>query len=607
MAPTDDMSINEFANYLKKSFTSIGNLDTYVNAYQQLGAAATNLNQAFTQNRQRIVEMQLSIANSIPSITRLGGSITDVETTISQIAIASNRNIIANSESVEKLFSATKVLGGSVESLVNDFLDVGIALEQIPKQLEESIFYVQSIGGNAKEVMEDVVRNTDQLNRYQFEGGVKGLTKMAAQAAMLRFDMNETLRMADGLFDPDKAVELASSFQRLGVAAGNLVDPFQLMNQSINDPSGLQDSLANVAKQFTYFDEQTKSFKINPAGVMILREMEQSANLTSGSLSKMGLAASEVDARLSEINMAGLKFENEEDKQYLSNIAKMGKGGRYEVELKDGTTKELRNLNQEEFQALIDEQKKGPQTLEEIQRSQLNLSELMANDVAAIRDKIVFGLASTRPAVEGGEIARSVVKAFGGAASGRGVADVETLRKYPEQFIKGAEQLIKSIQEGKATEDSLKEYFQTNKEIVSGIGSDFKRGLMTYTDKVVSGLGDSSVEKKLKEYLVTFQSGVKSDEMKLKGGQSLISGIAPVSSSYSAASASGTKDGKMAVKHNFDELVIKVEPSSAFNNMSTSLTSQILSDAFNSTRFRAYIEKLFDYKDTSASPNTINY
>jgi hypothetical protein len=32
----------------------------------------------------------------------------------------------------------------------------------------------------------------------------------------------------------------------LGVAAGNLVDPFALMNASINDPGALQDSLAEV-------------------------------------------------------------------------------------------------------------------------------------------------------------------------------------------------------------------------------------------------------------------------------------------------------------------------------------------------------------------------
>ena len=98
---------------------------------------------------------------------------------------------------------------------------------------------------------------------------------------MLRFDMKETFELADKVLDPDKAIEVASAFQRLGVSAGNLTDPFMLMNQSINDPSGLQDSLINVAKQFTYFDEQTKSFKISPQGILTLREMEQQTGVSA--------------------------------------------------------------------------------------------------------------------------------------------------------------------------------------------------------------------------------------------------------------------------------------------------------------------------------------
>ena len=217
------------------------------------------------------------------------------------------------------------MIEGSAQELTNAFLDVGVGIEQVGKQLEGSINYIQSIGGNTKTVMADVTKNMDQMNRYQFAGGVQGLTKMAAQASMLRFDMSNTFALAEKVLDPEGAIETAAAFQRLGVSAGNLADPFQLMNMSINDPSGLQNSLADVAKQFTYFDEETKSFKINPQGVLTLREMEKGANLAQGSLSKMGLAAAELDVRLSEINKAGITIASEEDKQYLANIAKMTK------------------------------------------------------------------------------------------------------------------------------------------------------------------------------------------------------------------------------------------------------------------------------------------
>ena len=112
--------------------------------------------------------------------------------------------------------------------------------------------------------MTDVSAKMDLMNRFNFQDGVLGLTKMAAQASMLRFDMSNTFALAEKVLSPEGAIETAAAFQRLGVSAGALADPFQLMNQSINDPSGLQDSLANISKQFTYFDDKTKTFKINP-------------------------------------------------------------------------------------------------------------------------------------------------------------------------------------------------------------------------------------------------------------------------------------------------------------------------------------------------------
>lgn len=348
---------------------------------------------AFTQTRERISEIQVAITDATPNVRRLGGDIKDVSEIITQVAVESRRNVIATTEEVEKLFAIEKALGLGADVLSKSFLDVGLSIESIPEALEDSMNYVQSIGGNARTVMKDVSDNMGQMNRYQFEGGVQGLTKMAAKASMLRFDMKETFALAEKVLDPEGAIEVAGAFQRLGVAAGNLVDPFQLMNMSINDPSGLQDSLADVAKQFTEFDAETKTFKINPQGVLTLREMEKAAGLSLGSLSKMGLAASELDQRLSAVDAAGLTIASEEDKQYLANIAKMDSVSKtYKVTLEDGTKEELSQLNQEEFDKLIDEQKNAPKTLEDTAKASLRLDEITTKNVEAIKAKVVGGI-----------------------------------------------------------------------------------------------------------------------------------------------------------------------------------------------------------------------
>jgi len=121
--------------------------------------------------------------------------------------------------------------------------------------------------------MEDVVDNMDMMNQFNFQDGVMGLTKMAAQASMLRFDMNKTAEFADSVMDPEGAIKMASTFQRLGATMGTLVDPFALMDASINDPGKLQDSIINMAKSYAQFNEETQRFEINPYGLRMLKEI----------------------------------------------------------------------------------------------------------------------------------------------------------------------------------------------------------------------------------------------------------------------------------------------------------------------------------------------
>jgi hypothetical protein len=337
--------------------------------------------------------MNYAIAQTGPALVRLGGEITDAGKVLGDIAEATRRNVIASVEDVSKLYSASKLLSQNVDDIVGSFQDVGIQFSQVGKQLEESINYIRGVGGNASIVMRDVSRYMDQMNRYNFSEGVLGLTKMATQASILRFDMSQTLSLTEKALDPEGAIELASAFQRLGVSAGSLVDPFQLMNKSINDPQGLQESIIDVARQFSYFDDKTKTFKISNQGILMLREIEKQTGLSAREMSKLAVNAADLDQKLSSLSPT-IEFKNPEDKMYLANIAKMGAGGEYEVTINDKETKKLTDITQSELNKLIEEQKKPPKSLEDLTRDQVDTGKLLQKDVQSIRDKFVYGLTS---------------------------------------------------------------------------------------------------------------------------------------------------------------------------------------------------------------------
>jgi hypothetical protein len=431
--------------------------EAFENAQEALSQFSSNILQTFTQGRERIFELQRALVDALPNVRRLGGDLSDVQKIISGVAEASRRNVVATTEQIEKLYAVEKVIGKTGGELAESFLNVGIGIESIPNALEESIQYVQSIGGNAKTVFADVSKNMDQMNRFQFENGVLGLTKMAAQASMMRVDVGQTLKFADDVLDPDRAIEVAGAFQRLGVAAGSLVDPFALMNASINDPSGLQDSLIEVSKQFTYFDDETKSFKINRQGVLTLREMEKAAGLAQGSMSKMGLAAAELDERLSQISPS-IKFENEEDKQYLANIGAMTKGGQYEVKFRDEQgieqARKLSEITQDEFDLLIDQQKEGNKSVEQTAREQLTNMQTLNNNVAAIKSIMMGTTLTTDASMDITEGIRQGFDAF--YRVGGQQMNVEEFRKTANENAQALKKdLIESINKGETSPEQI--------------------------------------------------------------------------------------------------------------------------------------------------------
>ena len=553
--------------------------------------AQVELNKTFGQGQERLSEMYKSISDAAPRIARLGGDMKDVQSTMIGIADASRRNVIANTEDVEKLYAATQVVGGSAESLSNAFLDVGVGIEQVGKQLEDSVNYVRSIGGNTKAVMADVTKNMDQMNRYQFAGGVQGLTKMAAQASMLRFDMGQTFALAEKVLDPENAIEVASAFQRLGVSAGNLADPFQLMNMSINDPSGLQDSLADVAKQYTYFDEKTKTFKINPQGVLTLKEMEKQTGVSAKEMSKMGLAAAELDQRLSAVNMAGLNIK-EEDKQYLANIAKMGEGGDYEVKLTDDKgneyTKKLSEVTQTEMDKLIKEQKEGPKTLEEIARSQLTIDEAMLADIRGLRVAFEQGITSPKQVRQGIAGAQRASKTILGETSDK-FGKTKDYRDLSEGILDTLGKVATDLKEGnKPLTDVLSNG-------LNGLGTTLDASQKRFTETL----------KEVGENIATKLTNRTVGESTLKSGFQKINEISGVKSPSSASPLNASSGNKIETLQNTQsntttqttkgtvdvggkiEVDVKVPA-----GLSSEQLKQILDTTFNDSRFKDYIVRL---------------
>ena len=564
---------------------------------EQINALASQLNKKFGETRERIGEMEGALRNVEPFFNSLGKTANEAASFISQLSTESKKNVIASSDSLKELLTTSKVLGQEPEQFVGPLTDVGIQFGNIQENLEGSVNYVRSIGMNTQEIMSDVVRNSEMMNRYNFEGGVMGLTKMAAQSAMLRVNMTATANLAEKVFDPEGAIEVASAMQRLGVNMGMLSDPFALMDASINDPAGLQKSIADVAARFTVFDEKSKSFKIDPGGIRQLREIAQATGVSYENLTKMGLAAANSGEIMKQLSFAdGL---SEEDKMYVANLAQAGEGGEYVIKVKDEQGKEdfkkLSELSEDQLKATIEASKNAPKTMEDIARAQLTAGEITANNIAAIRQNTVGGIADTKGIKELPELTRGLTESVANALR-ETLPQKDQVTGVTNDIAEKFGANLMDVLQGK------KSFADVGKDIVAGLKD---KGIQAgeYMNTLPKTLMENLQEQISKGNLSNTELGKKiSESLKTAGTDKKIAPISGLSPMGKQVNSLKTANINQTVKHD-GTINIKIDVSGSPDDPEF---SKKLDKVFKSAEFQQYLYNAVTSQAQAANGKTIS-
>jgi hypothetical protein len=310
---------------------------------------------------------------------------------------------------------------------------------------------------------------------------------------------------------PEKAIEAAAGFQRLGVNVGNLIDPMAMLSDSINNPGALQDSIIKATKQYVKFNEETKRFEMNPRGILIMKEFGEITGHSAKELSKAAIAAYDLDERISNINPS-LNFE-EEDKQLLANMATMDKSGEYIVQIRNDKTNDIERVKLSEvtdeqllqIKNLKEKQDEGPKTMEEILLTQLDVFERMENSLKAIVAKGGFGLAGAtkiRGNVLGAErISRSITD-----ETYKSVPETSKITEMINNQFKKISDLYEDNKSGRISETELKSKISEIEDKIRNTtldyGETFKEKLEGVLEKTGGKIkGNSDIEKAYKEYI----------------------------------------------------------------------------------------------------------
>jgi len=288
-------SINSVGEVVKKLSKIVDDAyDNWQARSQELDSEYSNFTatiaETFGQSQAAIKGLREELAIATPGVVGLGGDFRDVANIQRGIAESLQTNVITLGDTVTDLFAAGKAVGLSstgVGEMVKSFQDAGIQTGNIKDNIQTTVNLARQVGVNTSAVFQLVNNNLNNINKYGFENGVAGLAKMSAQAAGLRINMNSIFDFAEKVFNPEDAVDMVSAFQRMGVAAGDLADPFRLMYLASEDTEELQNQVVKMTQKFTYFDEKTKEFKVFPNAKRDLREISKTTGIAYEDLIKM--------------------------------------------------------------------------------------------------------------------------------------------------------------------------------------------------------------------------------------------------------------------------------------------------------------------------------
>ena len=388
---SDGNLFEKIAAQIGKTTEAIGK--NFMEGVLSLETNAMNMAKQFGQGRENVVGIKQALADASDELTKVGVNITqalqkatEIQSTFTNVL---GRSALLTTETFSKVQAMSDVTKQSSAQLIENFANAGISILKADTEVLKIVERSKAIGVDTARVSQLVVSNLDATTRFNFQGGVEGMAKMAAQAVNLRIDFNKMLSISEGLFDPEKAIEMASAMQRLGVSQSALLDPLRLMDMAQNDPGELQNQIAEMSKEFVRLNEKGQ-FEIMPGAKRQLMEVEKSLGLNRGELSKMALASAELEDKMNKIKLPDTF--NEDQKKFIANMAQMGPGGEYKLKVDGediGLDKAISLFSQDKdkFEKFMEASTKKPKSIEDLANDQLTIQSKIANDIAFIKEQ----------------------------------------------------------------------------------------------------------------------------------------------------------------------------------------------------------------------------
>lgn len=485
------LNMNAITGEINNTFSSLidamNPLDSA--AFKAMDEYGTKIQSTFGLAKNRMDEFKDTIANAGPELIKMGLSESQITTNLTSIMGGLGTTASVTEEAIIEVTAAAEVTGQAVGTLAENFRGVGVSIYDVGEEMKKVTDYARSVGVSVKGVSEGVVSNLTKMNLFNFENGVVGLAKMAATSERLGISMDKVFLTAEDLMSPEKAIDMSSALQRLGVTSSGLLDPLRAMDMAQNDPEALQKEMVKLGQEFTTFNEKTGKMEILPGAKRRMREVASAVGMTAEEFSKMALKSADFEMKLKQIKMPDIVGGNQETKELIASMAQM-KDGVATIKVKDSETgkieeKKVEELTPDDIKELQKANEESSKSIEELAQNQLDETTQIKN------------------LLESGVVATKFAK-----------ATTPTLSKFYGQVSSAYKNIAKSTADVIGTTQQQRKAQESIYQPVSGIVQGGLSGDREMMVKSTKELGEN-IFKTLGDFETRFQTSVNETQMKI--------------------------------------------------------------------------------------------
>ena len=267
-----------------------------------------------------------------PDLERLGLTFKDISDAAGQLVESTGRFTLVGTDMLVRAGEIAKAYGMNMSDVTEayfDFEKVGIGAAEAQESIADAGARSLELGLQSRQTIEGMIDNISKLNEYGFKDGQDGLAEMVRTATRLRFSLESTFRVADQVFEPEGALDLAANLQVLGAAFGDFNDPLRLMYMATNEVEGLQEALAGVSQNLAVYNQETGNFEVTGTNLRMARDIAKQFGIDIKEVTNSAIAAQE--RAQAALALDGLNIDDD-NKEFLTNLARM-KDGEMQIEL----------------------------------------------------------------------------------------------------------------------------------------------------------------------------------------------------------------------------------------------------------------------------------